>query len=469
MLSDWPRVVLGDYCEKIGSGATPKGGSSVYLEKGDVCLIRSQNIYNEGFKPDGLVYLDQQSAAKLKNVTVEEGDVLINITGDSVARVCSADPKYLPARVNQHVAIIRPLKTAFDPRFIRYYLAMPQVQYFLLSLASTGGTRNALTKGMLESLEVPKPELHIQTRIADILSGLDEKIAINQQINATLEAMAQALFKSWFVDFEPVKAKIAAKAAGADAEGMTLAAMEALSGQNAEALAKMAQTEPDRYAELKTTAELFPDALVDSELGEIPVGWSLKKLSSICDILNGHAFKSKDYVDDGIFVFRTKNFTNGFAERLTDDVFLPRSFLESHKQFICEPFDFHLVMVGASLGKTAIILPHHLPALRNQNMWCFRPKKNFPSLRYVHFISNDVINKLLSWASGSARSFFRKGDFQNQIVLIPEHPILTKFEKLDLPLLQAISNNHKEQQNLADLRDTLLPKLLSGEVSVADV
>ncbi|MCW6636366.1 restriction endonuclease subunit S, partial [Yersinia ruckeri] len=204
MESNWPSVKLGDYCCKIGSGATPKGGSSVYQESGYICLIRSQNVHNEGFNESGLVYIDEAAATKLKNVVVERNDILLNITGDSVARVCLASETFLPARVNQHVAIIRPNTDDFDSRFLRYVLVSPKVQALLLNLSSAGATRNALTKKMIEDFEVSKPPLDVQIIIADMLESLDNKITLNRQINQTLDQMAQALFKSWFVDFDPV-------------------------------------------------------------------------------------------------------------------------------------------------------------------------------------------------------------------------------------------------------------------------
>ncbi|EOX0726646.1 restriction endonuclease subunit S, partial [Klebsiella pneumoniae] len=117
MGSKWKTVRLGDYCIKIGSGATPKGGNSVYTDTGNTYFIRSQNVYNHGFNTNGLVFITDEAAFKLKNVDVQENDVLLNITGDSVARVCIAPGAFLPARVNQHVAIIRPKNDAFDPRF----------------------------------------------------------------------------------------------------------------------------------------------------------------------------------------------------------------------------------------------------------------------------------------------------------------------------------------------------------------
>ena len=91
MQNNWRKVPLKDYCIKIGSGATPRGGSSVYKDSGEICLIRSQNIYNEGFKHDGLVYIDEKAGEKLNNVVLEPLDILLNITGDSVARVCLVD------------------------------------------------------------------------------------------------------------------------------------------------------------------------------------------------------------------------------------------------------------------------------------------------------------------------------------------------------------------------------------------
>jgi type I restriction enzyme, S subunit len=115
------KIRLGDVCLKIGSGATPRGGSEVYLDSG-VSLIRSQNIYNEGFKRDGLVFINSRHAEELGNVVVQEGDVLLNITGDSVARSCQVPDQVLPARVNQHVAIIRPDAKLLDPAFLRYCL-----------------------------------------------------------------------------------------------------------------------------------------------------------------------------------------------------------------------------------------------------------------------------------------------------------------------------------------------------------
>ena len=143
--NDWTTIQLGTVCKKIGSGMTPRGGSAVYRDKGPCTLIRSQNIHNDGFHRDGLVFIDEQLAAGLNNVEVRLHDVLLNITGDSVARCCQVRPDVLPARVNQHVAIIRPDPEVLQPKFLRYALVEPRTQGRLLSWAGAGGTRNALT------------------------------------------------------------------------------------------------------------------------------------------------------------------------------------------------------------------------------------------------------------------------------------------------------------------------------------
>jgi len=193
-------------CSKIGSGATPRGGAGVYLQSG-VALIRSQNVLSSGFNSDGLAFISDSHATQLTNVEVLPRDILLNITGDSVARVCQVPDNILPARVNQHVAIIRADAGILDSRYLLYVLVAPPMQNHLLALAAAGATRNALTKAMIASLEVPCPPLPEQRAIAHILGTLDDKIGLNRRMNETLEAMAHALFKSWFVDFDPVRAK----------------------------------------------------------------------------------------------------------------------------------------------------------------------------------------------------------------------------------------------------------------------
>ena len=199
-MEKWREVRLGDVCEKIDSGATPKGGKEAYQEEG-ISLIRSQNVLDFEFSASGLVYINEEQASKLKNVCVESDDVLLNITGDSVARACMVDNAVLPARVNQHAAIIRGKKDIISNSYILYWLQLQKP--YLLMLSSGGATRKALTKQMIEDIVIPLPDLSEQSRIVKILDDVQDKIQCNIKTNKNLDEQAQAIFKAWFVDFEP--------------------------------------------------------------------------------------------------------------------------------------------------------------------------------------------------------------------------------------------------------------------------
>jgi len=169
-MSEWKECELGELTVKIGSGATPRGGSNSYKEKG-ISLIRSQNVLDLQFSLSGLAFIDDEQANALKNVTVESNDILLNITGDSVARTCKVPNFLLPARVNQHVAIIRAEKNKLIPDFLLYNLIAQKEE--LLSQSEIGATRRAITKGMIEKFQINLPPLPEQKAIAEVLSSLD--------------------------------------------------------------------------------------------------------------------------------------------------------------------------------------------------------------------------------------------------------------------------------------------------------
>jgi len=153
---EWHRVALGEITTKIGSGFTPRGGESSYLAEGTP-LIRSMNVYDDRFEDDGLAFVSEDSAAALAGVTVESKDILLNITGASVARCCMAPERYLPARVNQHVMIIRVDPEKADPFFVHKAVNSDDRKRQLLSYAQKGSTREALTKEMISSFEITLP------------------------------------------------------------------------------------------------------------------------------------------------------------------------------------------------------------------------------------------------------------------------------------------------------------------------
>ncbi len=180
---------LGDVCEKIGSGATPRGGKEAYKDAG-IPIIRSQNIHDWVFQPDGLAFLDDEQAESLSNVEVRSNDVLLNITGDSVARACIVPSERIPARVNQHVAIVRAGKE-INPTYLLASLQAKKTM--LLSLASSGATRNALTKRMIENLDIDLPSREIQDSIAQVLDSIQYKITLNNRLNDYLANLCETI------------------------------------------------------------------------------------------------------------------------------------------------------------------------------------------------------------------------------------------------------------------------------------
>ncbi|MBW8464592.1 restriction endonuclease subunit S [Acidovorax sp.] len=472
---EWVDIRLGDACTKIGSGATPKGGGSVYLDAGPIAFIRSQNIYNEGFSNDGMVYLDEKLAQGLANVQVEDLDVLLNITGDSVARACQVAQEVLPARVNQHVAIIRTNQQILWPTYLRYFLVSPAMQAHMLGLAAVGATRNALTKGMIESFSIRCPkEVDDQKAIADVLSSLDIKIDLNRRINQTLEAMAQAIFQSWFVDFDPVKAKIAAKAEGRDPQR---AAIGAISGKTD---AELDALPPEQYEQLAATAALFPDELEASELGEIPKGWSASPFGSLL----AHTIGG----DWGSDVPDSSNDTRVAIIRGTDIPDLDQA--QAHrvpiryttqKKLASRMLQVGDIVLEVSGGSKDQPTGRSLRITANTMHGFDCPIEPASFCRLLRPISQEVsvilgLHLARIYAQGKTWEYQNQStgiaNFQTthfldaELVAKPPAMVAEKFYGLVNPLLER--RHDAQSRRLAVLRDTLLPKLLSGELLVAD-
>ena len=186
---DWKVLSLKEVTSKIGSGSTPRGGASVYVEVG-ASFIRSQNVLDHGFSSDGLVRINEEAAYSLRGVEVRNGDVLINITGDSILRTCIVPDEVLPARVSQHVAILRS-NGLIEPQVLQKWLSLEVMKDFMLG-HSSGGTRKAVTKGDLERFPVPVPPLAEQREIAGVLGAIDDKIEANRRIMKQMELLLLA-------------------------------------------------------------------------------------------------------------------------------------------------------------------------------------------------------------------------------------------------------------------------------------
>ncbi len=423
------EMILGDVCSKIGSGATPRGGKRSYLETGPFSLIRSQNVHNHGFEKAGLAFISEDQAARLGGVAVLEGDVLLNITGDSVARVCQVAKDVLPARVNQHVAIIRPNSEKLDPRFLRYFMVQPVFQDHMLALASVGATRNALTKGMIEGFEIPAKPIREQREIAAVLGALDDKIEVNRKTAATLEEMARALYRSWFVDFDPVHAKAAGRA-------------------------------PAHMA--PQIAALFPESFGEDGL---PAGWECGAISDLGDVVTGKTPSTKKPENYGGFCpFIKIPDMHGNIYVVEPTSFLSKDGAASQKNQML-PIGSVSVSCIATPGLVTI---NHRPSQTNQQINSVKPFPEY-STEFVYWTcvqaSEDV---LMGGSGGSVFHNMNKSTFSAIPVILGAKDARAAFTESVRPWHKKILEVAKENQTLATLRDTLLPRLMSGELRVGE-
>jgi len=423
-------IKLKTVCLKIGSGATPRGGKEAY-KGGDTALIRSQNIYNDGFRKDGIVYIDDTQASELKNVEVLNGDVLLNITGDSVARCCQVSADILPARVNQHVAIIRPDPKTLDARYLHYILVSNKYQEQLLSLSSAGATRPALTKLMIENLEVHLPHLAEQTRIAGILGALDDKIELNRKMNETLEQMAKTLFKSWFVDFDPVHAKAACR----QPVGMD-----------------------------KATADLFPGSFVDSEMGKIPKGWEVADLGQIADITDCLHAKKPEASETGQLYLQLNNILDDGLIDISEAFLIgPEDYKKWTSRMEATEGDCVITNVGR-VGAVAQI-PQGMKAALGRNITGIRCKPIFTNPTFlIECLMSEAMREEIrkKTDTGTILDALNVKSIPKLRFIRPPSMIAERFERLARPLRHQMERGVSQSRTLANLRDTLLPKLLSG-------
>ena len=182
----WRKLRIGDLCTKIGSGATPRGGAASYQTAG-ISLIRSLNVYDYNFHDKGLVFINEQQADKLSNVTTESRDVLINITGASVARCCIVPDRHLPARVNQHVMILRPIQNKVCSEYLLCAINSERQKQLVLSIARAGGaTREALTKDTVANIQIVTPSSHLMAVFREFALKKFVQIETLQRHNAAL-------------------------------------------------------------------------------------------------------------------------------------------------------------------------------------------------------------------------------------------------------------------------------------------
>ena len=382
---------LGDVCEKIGSGATPRGGKEAYKDAG-IPIIRSQNIHDWVFQPDGLAFLDDEQAESLSNVEVRSNDVLLNITGDSVARACIVPSERIPARVNQHVAIVRAGKE-INPTYLLAFLQSKKTT--LLSLASSGATRNALTKRMIENLDIDLPSREIQDSIAQVLDSIQHKITLNNRLNDYLEQLCQSLFDRFDNDENNLFVKVS----------------------------DIADVNPRRT--LKKGEEALCVEMADlSTTGAFPTDWRTKAYNGGVKFVNG----------DTILARITPCLENGKAGYI--------NFLEQDE---------------VAFGSTEYIVLTSKGELPSEFFYFLARNEDFISYATAH----------MNGSSGRQR--VSGADVGNYEVRMPSEKQVSEFKEIAGKAMRVISASSIESRKLAQSRDALLPKLMSGEIDVSEV
>lgn len=415
--NEWIKYKLGTICNKIGSGATPTGGKESYLESGEYALIRSQNVLDFTFSYNGLAFINETQASKLNNVALEFDDVLLNITGDSVARVCQVPNHLIPARVNQHVAIIRPKNEILNNTFLKYYLLNPIFKTYLLNLSAVGATRNAITKAMIDDLDVVIPNISVQNRIAFILSSIDEKIENNLQTNQILEEIARTIFKEWFVNFNYPNADGSRK---------------------------------------------------HSEFGEIPAEWKILGIGDVSYVQNGYAFKSNDFKEEGkVGIIKIKNI-NGNVVDIEKTDFVDAYVVERlDKKFKIESGSLLIAMTGAEVGKIGLVPLTEKNLWLNQRVGMFKEKIPYGNLFMYLLLSSDTYQTAIqNSALGSAQPNISASAIESIRAIIPTPELIEQFGRIVNPMFEKILDNLAENDTLKNTRDSLLPKLMSGEIDV---
>ena len=404
---------LKDICLKIGSGATPRGGKEAYCDEG-ISLIRSQNVLDFVFSHDGLAHINEQQADKLSNVEVKPQDILLNITGDSVARTCAVDARVLPARVNQHVAIIRPDEDKVLSSYILFFLQM--IKPYLLQIAAGGATRNALTKSMIENLELDVPDILSQKKIVAVLDDIQEKIRENKEINKNLEQQAQAIFKEWFID----------------------------------------NPENNEWS-TGTFSELIKSTLNGDWGKEAPTGNNTEKV----------------YCIRGADIPEVKAGNKG---KMPTRYILPKNF--ATKQLTAG--DIVVEISGGSptqsTGRCTAITQSLLDRY-DSGMVCtnfckaMKPKEGYSLFIYYYWQYLYGKGVFFSYENGTTgiKNLDFSGFVETETILIPPVDKVIAFDDYCKTIFNQIFANGKQNEHLAVLRDTLLPKLMSGELDVSDI
>ena len=437
MGSEWQTFKLAevyDFCSGLSKPRSEFGSGFPFLSFKDV-------FYNSAV-PKQLTELVQSTEQERLRCSVERGDVFLTRTSetlDELAMSSVALEDVPDATFNGFTKRLRPKGKQIVPEFARYFFRSPKFRTEVNSM-STMSTRASLNNEMLERLTITFPEFPEQRAIAHILGTLDDKIECNRRMNETLEAMARALFKAWFVDFEPVRAKLD----GRWQRGQSL---------------------PGLPAHLY---DLFPDRLVDSELGRVPEGWNHSQIGAEVSVCGGStpSTKEPDFWKGGHHHWATPKDLSSlkFPVLLDTDRMITDAGLAKISSGVL-PIGTVLLSSRAPIGYLAIT---EVPTAINQGFIAMKCDAILSNV-FVLLWCRENMDAIIGNANGSTFQEISKSNFRPIPVIVPSGPVLVSFEKLANSLYRQLVANERQTRTLAQLRDTLLPKLISGELRIKDV
>lgn len=433
MAGEWIKCNLADACCSIDYGLTASASNHDVGPR----FLRITDIVSGHIDWNAVPHI-AADAETTKKYQLHHGDIVLARTGASTG--ASAYVKDPPEAVFASYLIRLKAKPEFDSRFLAYYLKSNDFWEFICGVlgdkcAQPNASASTMTKAPLRAPREKKD----QQAIAHILGTLDDKIELNRRMNRTLEEMTRAIFKSWFVDFEPVRAKM---------EGRW----------------KKGETLPGLPAVLWDT---FPDKLVDSELGPIPEGWAISTIGDMVQVLGGGTPSTKNpaYWEGGTHPFCTPK----DMASLTDPVLLQteRHITDEGLAKVSSgqlPVGTVLLSSRAPIGYLAVA---ETPVSVNQGIIAMVCDAELPNLFVLHWIEANM-DRVLANANGSTFMEISKRNFRPITVVLPKQDILYRFNQIVEPLHKRVVSLLIEIQHLVAIRDALLPKLISGELRVSD-
>ncbi|WP_323011747.1 restriction endonuclease subunit S [Castellaniella sp.] len=439
---------LASMCEAVIDcpHSTPVWSKSGYV------VLRNKNI------KDGRLDLSEPSFTdgehfkqRIRRMAPQPGDIVITREAP-MGEVCKI-PEGLTCCLGQRQVLLRP-KADVDADYLLYALQSPFVQNQIRWNEGTGSTVSNIRIPVLEKIEIPRHD-QAETSIAKALGSLDSKIDLNRHINQTLEAMAKVIFKSWFVDFDPVKAKMAAIEQGQDP---LRAAMCAISGKTD---AELDQIPREQHDQLATTAALFPETMEESELGEIPQGWEEKSLDQIASYLNGLALQKfpPESEDEYLSVIKIAQLRAGYASGAD------RASKNIKPEYIVQDGD---VLFSWSGSLEVDVWTGGVGAL-NQHL--FKITSESVPKWFYYFATKHYLPQFREIAADKATTMghIQRKHLSDAKTAVPKPDVMRAASENISPIFNQVISLRLQSGKLADLRDALLPKLLSGELAIGKI